>query len=243
MLKINRQGRDKVRPRNLSYDLTTDAVELFVDFESFSDIFANPDSLPSYKPVGMLFMIGVGRVVGGKWEQTQFVAESATREAEEEVMRSFVEYVGRCGSNPRLYCWHAEERFWKSAERRQFDLASIRGDEEVKDEISDGWKMEGWFDLCQFFKDERIVIKGCLKYGLKAVAKALREHGLISAAITSKCDSGMAAQVRAWQAYQSGEDMTRNSTMSDIAEYNTFDCKVLYEIVEYLRENHPCLPE
>ena len=66
----------------------------------------------------------------------------------------------------------------------------------------------------------------------------MRSHGMIQATIGSSCNSGMMAMVKAWQCYQSSPDPVTSDTMLDIATYNEFDCKVLWEIMTYLRINH-----
>ena len=80
--------------------------------------------------------------------------------------------------------------------------------------------------------------KGCFKFGLKDIAKAMRSHGMINASIGSSCDSGMTAMVKAWECYNTCEDPCNSEIMLDIARYNEFDCKVLWEIITYLRDNH-----
>jgi hypothetical protein len=111
-------------------------------------------------------------------------------------------------------------------------------DTERKNHISDDWKVEDWADLAKLFQNEPIVIKDCFKFGLKAVAKAMRKHGMISTQMESECDSGMAAMVNAWNAYRENEDPVGSDIMKDIAKYNAWDCKMLWEILTYLRANH-----
>ena len=82
------------------------------------------------------------------------------------------------------------------------------------------------------------MVKGCFKFGLKDIAKAMRKHGMIQATIGSNCDSGMTAMIKAWQCYQSSSNPAASDIMLDIARYNEFDCKVLWEILTYLRSNH-----
>jgi len=44
--------------------------------------------------------------------------------------------------------------------------------------------------------------------------------------------------VKAWQCYNKNKNPDSCLIMKDIEKYNTFDCKVLWDILEYLRKNH-----
>ncbi len=66
----------------------------------------------------------------------------------------------------------------------------------------------------------------------------MRSHGLIKTKIESECSSGMTAMVKAYKCYQEFNDPVNCPIMQDIAKYNEFDCRVLEEILNYLRNNH-----
>lgn len=185
----------------------------------------------------MIFMIGVGWEAGGIWQHRNFVCNAPTPEEEYRIMDEFMTFMTERNS-PRAHYWHAEKRFWTTAENRQFDRACQAHDTDRKDHISDNWQAIEWCDMYHLFRDEPIVVKGCFKFGLKDIAKAMRKHGMIQAKIGSSCDSGMTAMVKAWQCYQSSPNPATSDTMIDIAKYNEFDCKVLWEILTYLRANH-----
>ena len=44
--------------------------------------------------------------------------------------------------------------------------------------------------------------------------------------------------IDAWQTYSNSDNPQNSDTMKDIIKYNEFDCKVLYEILTFLRKNH-----
>ena len=54
------------------------------------------------------------------------------------------------------------------------------------------------------------------------------------------CSNGLTAMVLAWKTYQKSslEDIHESPVIEDIIKYNEMDCKVLWEIIKYLRENH-----
>jgi len=92
-------------------------------------------------------------------------------------------------------------------------------------------------DLYQIFIEEPIVVKGALKYSLKSIAKALYKNKLINTTWeTSECNNGMNAMLLAHKYYNMSKK--DNIIMKDIIKYNEIDCKCLWEIIKYLRENH-----
>ena len=238
ILDVNRQTTDLIRPAHISnnhHGWKNKCNEVYVDFETLSDIFSDFEQLPSQAPMDIIFMIGVGWEENGQWMYKSFICNGPTREDEYRIMDEFVQFLRTRGS-PKIHYWSAEKRFWTTAECRQFDRAST--DSTVSDHISDDWKLNDWCDLCDVFQKEPIVIKGCFKFGLKPIAKAMLNHGMISTKIESKCDSGMIAMVKAWECYKKSGNPAEADTMKDIAMYNEFDCKVLWDIVRYLRANH-----
>jgi hypothetical protein len=53
----------------------------------------------------------------------------------------------------------------------------------------------------------------------------------------NKCDNGLNAMFLANEIYEK-KDNVELTDMPDIVNYNEVDCKVLYEIITYLRKNH-----
>jgi hypothetical protein len=66
----------------------------------------------------------------------------------------------------------------------------------------------------------------------------MKEHGMIKTSIVSHCDSGMSAMINAAKCYNTSTHPATCETMLDIVKYNEFDCKVLWEILSYLRAKH-----
>jgi hypothetical protein len=223
IININRQDRDKIRPKVIKtnlYKWKKHCNEIFVDFETFADIFASFDNLPSQWKTDTIFMIGIWYKNKETWCYKNFIADKATKEEEYKIMDKFVQFVQKRGK-PKLWYWHADKGLWERAVNRQNNKLSI---------------LDNWADLCQVFREEPIVIKDCFKFGLKEIANAMRKHGMISTCIESSCHSGMDASVMAWNIYQNSENPVEDQRMQDIAKYNQFDVKVIWEILEYLRK-------
>ena len=106
-----------------------------------------------------------------------------------------------------------------------------------------GWPDLQWFDfLNKVIKAEPVVVRGAMAFGLKAVARAMRHHGLVQTEWTDGPTDGLGAMVGAWscddEAQEAGCRMVELPLMESIGHYNQVDCKVLQEIVSYLRTNH-----
>jgi len=96
-----------------------------------------------------------------------------------------------------------------------------------------------FLDLYKVFIKEPISIKGALNYSLKTIANAMYKLKLINTFwdSNSKCSNGLDALVQANKIYCENHNIEINK-MSDISNYNEIDCKVLCEILGYLRINH-----
>lgn len=242
ILEINRQSVDKIRPKIIKtnlFDWKQKQNEMFVDFETLSDIFASFADLPNQKQTDMIFMIGVYWKNKTSWEYKSFIAKESTNDEEYRIMDEFNTFVKQQG-NPKLWYWYADDFFWKKSENKLYDLAlSLKDKDKIKN-ISN-WKLKNWADMGDIFKQEPIVIKGCFKFGLKAIANAMNDKGLIKTKMDSICNSGMDAMVAAYKYYSEINSENINykyNVMKDIEKYNKFDCKVLYDILTYLRKNH-----
>jgi len=221
ILNINRQEIDKIRPAKVVQNLAP-CNEVFVDFETFADVF------DEHTKTDAIFMVGIYYCENETWKYKNFISEENTLDCEFQIMDAFVSFIKQLG-NPKLWYWHAEPQIWRTAECRQLDRTE---DAEKIQRIATEWILNDWTDLCQVFRKEPIVVKGAFAFGLKDIASAMQSHGMISATIESNCMSGLEASVYAWESYKTGN----KDIMRDIEKYNEFDVKVLYEILTYLRK-------
>lgn len=91
-------------------------------------------------------------------------------------------------------------------------------------------------------REEPVVVRGALAFGLKAVARALHAHGLVETSWGDGPADGLGAMVGAWtasrEAKTKGQSFAEMPLVKQIADYNEVDCRVMVEIVRYLRERH-----
>lgn len=225
ILEVNRESNIKILPKkikNSDNNWRKRENEVFVDFESICDLFTDFSDLPAQKPIDMIFMIGVEYYENSKLFYKSFICKDKTLDEEKRIMNEFVAFM-KARNDPKMWYWYAEKSFWRRAIARH----NMRNIFETK-----------WCDMCNLFKSEPIVVKGCFKFGLKDIAKCMRKHGFISSQIESDCASGTSAMINAWKCYTENSNPESCSIMKDIEKYNEFDCKVLWEIIEYLRKNH-----
>ena len=105
------------------------------------------------------------------------------------------------------------------------------------------WASPQWFDfLTEVIRAEPVVMRGALGFGLKAIAQSMQKLGLIQTKWESGPVDGLGAMVGAWwcaqEAAKKNVALPQIDLMKGIQEYNEVDCKVMMEIVRYLRVNH-----
>ena len=250
MIDINRQDIYNIRPANILTNINdwrTNTTEVFVDFETLMDVCSPLDELPKQRKTDMIFMIGIyytsyrhENCAKDNIIYKSFISTEMTPQEEYRIMDEFVTFMKELGY-PKMWFWDAEKRFWGIAKRRQFKrLCTIMHDDPSMKHISDNWyKIEkNWCDVATIFRVEPIVIKGCFGFGLKNVSEQMRKYGMITECMTSECNSGTSAMIKAIRTYEQSDDIHTSSNMKDIESYNRFDCVVLYDILRYLRQNH-----
>ena len=204
--------------------------EFFVDFEMTCSVFSDFDDITNDGTPSLIFMIGVGYVKEGKWKYRSFTVDRLDTESEMAICRQFVEYMHKVSNGMWNNIYH-----WSPAEASAWNRAFVR----------DGnWCYLNWVDMLKIFHTEPIGVKGCLNFGLKNIAKAFHKFGYIQSTWDEggSCVDGADAAVGA---YKVDRETRRNGTLfknhpliQEIIKYNEIDCKVLQEILDYLRKNH-----
>jgi len=242
LLAVNVGGGPPVRPERIDADREvwhgTPGVEFYVDFEYCSDLDDDFAKLPEKGGKPLIFMIGCGHVENGEWRFKSLVTECLSLTEEARIIDEWIEHMRAvrkrldpANTQPRIFHWsHAETNAYRSARERHGWPA--------------GWPELGWYDFWrEVMLNEPVVVRGALGFGLKAVARAMRRHGLIE---TDWDDNnpvdGQGAMVGAWrcdaEARRLGIPMGELSLMKDIAAYNQVDCKAIMGVGRYLRANH-----
>lgn len=137
------------------------------------------------------------------------------------------------GNEPIVYHWSQAE---VSTLNSAYNAATKRHPEK-------NWPDPNWFDLLQdVMRSEPVVVRGCFGFGLKSVAKAMLEHGYIDSRWEDGPTDGLGAMVGAWwcddAAHADEANLMDYDLMQEIVQYNEVDCRVMMEIIRYLRTNH-----
>ena len=221
IIKINRNKSNNMLPKKIenagrwSKEVKN---EVYVDFETFSDLCDNFDSFPTQKSFNVIYMIGVGyKGEDNLWKYKSFICEKPTRDYELQIMKEFSDFYTQLGKPPAYY-WHAEKSIWNKSCKNS----------ELSCDID-------WIDMCNIFRDEPITVKGCFGFGLKQIANKMKEYGMINTILESECTNGMMAMIKAWKCYNNIPNPKDSPIMKDIEKYNEYDCKALFDIMKYIR--------
>jgi len=217
ILKINRNEDPEVKiNQNLVTDFSSD-LDACVDLENFCDIFG---SFSEQEKTDKLFMIGVyHKDKNQEVVYKNFTIRSFSDSEVKRIIKEFEAYL-RENNIRNLWYWYADHGIWSR------ECARLG--------INTKIPIESWRDLHETFLTNNIAIKGCFGYGLKEVAKCMKDHRMIEASLSSNCKSGLEAGLKAYLALTEGEGNEKNKNiMEDIKEYNKFDVQVLWEILEY----------
>jgi hypothetical protein len=250
ILDINRQTDRFVLPEkienNLYYWQKESPVDFYVDFETLTDYLKKLDPIDicladSRLNSDIIFMIGMGYKLDGKWNYECFKMDSYSLEEEYKVINNFVNrFKQLCKQfNPDKDKYTPRIFHWTGAEVTVFKSANLRHKNKWR---TFEYNFE-WVDLYNIFISEPIVVFGSFNFKLKSVANAFYHNGLIETKWDSTGPSnGLTAMASGVKYYQKIDN--NNITEEDknifemIIRYNEVDCKVMMEIVDYLRANH-----
>jgi hypothetical protein len=242
VIAVNRDHGDVLRPARVSADedrwRVAPPAEAFVDFEFVHDLDDDFSAFPRKGGQALIFQIGSGTYRDRRWAFRQFTVEELGIDSEARMIDAWLAHLqelareaGReSGSEVRLV-------HWSLAEESNFERAyeSARSRHPDRD-----WPELDWYDLLgRVFRAEPVVVRGAFSFGLKSVARAMRAHGLIATAWGDGLADGAGAMAGAWSAAAEsrarGRSLTESAVMREIARYNEVDCRVMAEILDYLR--------
>jgi len=193
-------------------------MEFYLDYETTTD----------FEDSNFIFMIGVGYNNSlNEWTFQSFISKDKNINSQQEMFNNFWNYIDDLliknnKKNGVYFHWsNAEPAFYNKSKNKLM----------IKDKI--------FLDLHKVFITEPIVIKNNFNYSLKSVSKTLYANNLIktSWSLNSNCNNGLDALIQANKLYFNNVNLNENN-MNEILKYNEIDCKVLFEIHEYLRTYH-----
>lgn len=201
--------------------------DFFIDFETIiPNIINNPSITTAF-----IFMIGVGTInKKDQWGFKCFTADTLTLEGEKNMLVKFHDYIENYNHDSittvkkRLWHWgNVEQSLYISCINRHPDI------------LSKYVLLTDWCDMLKLFKDECIITRGMLNFSLKSVVNAFHNNGYINTSYEGlDVNNGLDAMIRAFESYNLYSDII----MKNIKKYNEIDCKVIWEILQFLRNHY-----
>lgn len=217
---------------------TAARVEFFVDFETVNNLGDDFTRLPAMGGQALIFQIGCGWFGNGAWQFAQWTAERLDPAFEGRIIEAWLATMGTVVADAGATLADARIIHWSPAEpvnlETAYNAARTRHAEAA-------WPIElPWFDfLSRVVRAEPVSVTGAFNFGLKSIAKAMRAAGLIETTWGDGPTDGLGAMVGAWwcdgEARRTGVPMTELELMREIGAYNEVDCRVMAEVVGWLR--------
>jgi predicted RecB family nuclease len=224
-----RAGEEEWRPER--------PLEFYVDFETVNDLSDDFSRFPDKGVPPLIFLVGCGHREAGEWRFARFLSDTLTEDGEARVIDGWLEHMEAVrrrldpAGSPAVIHWsHAETSTFETA----YNSACERHPERA-------WTSPHWFDLLKHvFRAEPVVVRGAFGFGLKEIAKALHGHGFIETLWEDSSLDGLGAMTGAWWCYEEagrkGLPVEDLDLMREIVRYNEIDCRVLMDVVRFLRE-------
>jgi hypothetical protein len=241
VLAVNRPGGETVRPERLvtgtqEWRQPTE-IEAFVDFEFLQDLDDDFAAFPRKGGQSVIFQIGCGTYRRGEWRFRQFTVDDLSIAAEARMIDEWLAHLQALAANARGDVSAARLVHWSPAETSNFERAydNARARHPDRD-----WPVLSWFDLLrEVVQAEPLVVRGAFSFSLKPIARSLHALGHIQTHWGEGLADGAGAMAGAWnaaiEAKRKGVPLGETEVMGEIAAYNEVDCRVMAEILDYLR--------
>ena len=241
VLAVNRPGGEPVLPARMVAATQVwrqhAPIEMFVDFEFVPDLDDDFAAFPRKGGQSLIFQIGSGTYKGGAWRFEQFTADELSLAAEGRMIDAWLEHLQAVATEAGSAIAAARLIHWSPAETSNFERAydNARARHPDRD-----WPALTWFDLLhEVVQAEPLVVRGAFSFSLKPIARSLHALGHIQTLWGEGLADGAGAMAGAWnaavEAERKGVTLGSTDVMREIARYNEVDCRVMAEILDYLR--------
>ena len=201
-------------------------LEFYLDFETLNIQNGNmKDNID-----GIIFMIGLGWEENNEFKYKSFVAESNNNIEELNIVNNMWAFINN--KKAELNVHDITFIHWTNAEKNFYNQF-LNKHKNYSNKINNN------FDLYKIFVNNNIIIKGALNFSLKTIAKAMYNNNMITTKWDDlECSNGLDAMMQAYHLYKTNTDISTSNIMNNIIKYNMIDCKVMWEILLYLRNNY-----
>jgi hypothetical protein len=245
ILEANRQAAPTVIPHRIT---GADPVwrevwpaEFFVDFETVSNLDDEFVRLPALGSQPQIVQVGCGYFDStGSWRFAQWTADALGTGEERRILDAWVAHMADvCGARG-IALMDARICHWSAAE--PVSLESAYNAARTRHPDAD-WPAEmPWFDVLQnVIRAEPVAVSGAFNFGLKAIARAMHDAGFIQTTWKDGPTDGLGAMTATWAAAREAEaralPLSEHKLIVEIGHYNEVDCRVIAEILNWLRAN------
>lgn len=213
------------------------AIEFFVDFETVSHLEDDLADLPNQGGRSLIAQVGCGHVTSdGVWRFAQWTVDSLTIEEERRVLDAWLVHMSDVCRAAGVELSASQVCHWSAAERVHLETAY---DNARQRHPSNAWPAAlPWFDVLQdVVRAAPVAVTGAFSFGLKAIAKAMHSAGFIATTWPSGPTDGLGAMVATWRAARETGELSKHPLMLEVGRYNETDCRVMMEILSWLRAN------
>ena len=232
ILNFNRNSLNDININKINHNRgcwRDNKLNIFVDFETIQSMLNNSSEKTKIDIDGdFIFMIGIGwttSLTNREWKYECIYVNEISMEEEEKLLKKFNKKIIDLENK---YKMKSTVFHWSPAEKRFYNNSIIRYDHRF-DNIN-------WFDFYMFFKDNNILVKGALNFSLKTIAKSMYNNNMINT-IWDDNMSGLDAMFKSWKEYNFG-NIKNSKVLKQVVRYNEVDCKTMFEILNYLKDNH-----
>ena len=216
-------------------------VEVYVDFETVSSLDDPFTALPALGGQAQIVQVGCGHLDAlGTWQFAQWTVDAIKVAEEGRILAGWLDHLAAVCAAAGVPLGAARIYHWSAAEPVNLETAYNAAQTRHPDA---GWPADlPWFDLLErLVRAEPVTVTGAFNFGLKAIAKGMHAAGLIATTWGDGPTDGLGAMVGTWaaarQAGASGALLSAHPLMVEIARYNEVDCRVMAEVLGWLRAN------
>ena len=214
---------DIVRPNSIEHieDIKKNKLEFYVDFEL-------SNSLKGIQDNNIIFLIGFGWVVNDEWKFKSFIVNKLTTYEEKKIIKR---WFAEMNELKRIYDVNSVPIYhWSNAE-----VWMLRKSFERHNRMLYNYNDLQMVDLLKFFIKNKITVKGALNYSIKSIVSSLNKYNEIDCKWDDSLTNGLDAIGVIWDIHNS---INVNNKIKRVLYYNEIDCKVMYKIVEVLRNKY-----
>jgi len=226
--------------------------EFFIDFE-MTNVDLDPDISPLLddearkENKSYTFLIGIYHIYKKKEIYKSFILKNRTLKDQVKLYSDVYKYVNNqttkikeyhsiiADIKPKVYCWSNAEisEMKRQLNHKQFNKMITKWD---------------WIDYNKVLMNEGFAVTKAFGTSLKKIVPVLYEHGCIESTYDNETiTSGLGACVVGNTYYKVNENKEKydkktidsvNKQIEEVAKYNKIDCKVIHEILTYIRAHH-----